>query len=150
MNDSNLSEMLEYFGQEQACYTSLLDLSRRQRSIIESGDVDALMNVLQEKQRVLNRVTSIEKKLRPYKENWPRLKQGFDENDRQVVSEALRTVEELLAELIASEKESEDLLRGQRDEVRQELVSSVHGGKVHQAYTGQQGGEEARFLDIKE
>lgn len=149
MTNQELRELLEYFGREQACYTALLDLSRRQKDVIENGDVDDLLQILGQKQKVLSRVGEVENQLLPYKRNWGAVRAGLDENDRQVLDMALASVEELLAELIALEKESEQLLMQRRDVVEIELQEVVKGGAVHQAYTNKQPEQPSRILDIR-
>lgn len=149
MTNQDLRDLLELFGREQACYTSLLDLSRRQKGVIEHGAVDDLLQILGQKQKVLSRVGEIENQLLPYKRNWTAVRSGLDENDRQVLDLALSTVEELLAELIALEKESEALLVKRRDLVEIELHDAVKGGAVHQAYQGKSGDAPSRILDVR-
>lgn len=149
MTDKELRELLEYFGREQACYTALLDLSRRQKRIIEEGEVDELLRLLGQKQNMLARVGEVETLLAPYKRNWRTLRQTLDDNDRQVLDLALATVEELLAELIALEKESEQLLVERRDLARVELESAARGGNAHQAYRAKTPAEPVRILDTR-
>ena len=148
MTNQELHDLLEYFGQEHACYTSLLDLSRRQRGLIEDGDIDRLMEVLGQKQRILTTVEGIEERLSPYKQEWTSLREGLDEDDRQVLDLALSTVEELLAELIDLEKKSEQLLADCRDETQRQLSEAVRGNAVHRAYTGKEPENPARYFDI--
>lgn len=149
MTNQDLRDLLELFGREQACYTSLLDLSRRQKEVIEHGEVDDLLQILGQKQKVLARVGEIENQLLPYKRNWPAVRAGLDGNDRQVLDLALSTVEELLAELIALERHSEDLLVKRRDLVEVELHEAAKGGAVQQVYQGKIGDTPSRILDVR-
>lgn len=149
MAEWQLQELLEYFGQEQACYTQLLDLSQRQRHSIEANDVDELLRILSQKQNVLERVGAIERSLLPYKQNWQRLRGELEESARQVLDVALATVEELLNDLIAAEKESERLLVARRDACRNELNAAAAGSAAHQAYASRPGGKPARFIDVR-
>jgi hypothetical protein len=146
---SVIAELLELLGQEQACYTSLLDLSRRQRSVIEEHDVDRLLVLLGQKQQILTRVAGIEEQLRPYKERWKSLHESLDADDRQVLDLALSTVGELLSELIELEKASEQLLKGHRDRTLDELAATTHGTTVHQTYASGTAEVPPRFLDVR-
>jgi hypothetical protein len=105
-----LQQMLELLGQEQSCYTALLDLSRTQRRLIGAGLVKELPVLLAQKQRVLDRLNEVSARLRPTKLRWDLVRDSLDDNERQVLDLALATAEEILGELIASEKESEELL----------------------------------------
>ncbi|MFO0946995.1 MAG: hypothetical protein U1D30_13795 [Planctomycetota bacterium] len=149
MTNKELRELLEYFGREQACYTSLLDLSRRQKQVISGGNVDDLLKILGQKQQILSRVAEVENLLSPYKRNWRAVRMALDDNDRQVLDMALATVEELLAELIALERESEQLLVARRDACQQELSEAVDGGNVHHAYSTPASPGDSRFFDVR-
>lgn len=149
MTNSDLDDLLEYLGQEQACYTSLLDLSRQQKEVITDGEVDDLLQTLSQKQKVLARIGEIETKLLPFKQNWGDVRASLDDDDRQVLDLALGTVEELLAELIALEKESEQLLVERRDRCQAELTETTHGARVTDAYAPRRTPPSARFLDIR-
>jgi hypothetical protein len=143
-----LQDLLEYFGREQACYTSLLELSRQQRLLIEDGQMDALLSVLGHKQQILGQVSEIEMRLRPYKENWDIVRTELSGDDRGIVDAALSTVEELLGELIEIEKESEQLLVSQMTTVRQELQEVTTAKGVHSAYAQYSPAEPRRMLDL--
>jgi hypothetical protein len=145
-----LQDLLEYFGREQACYTSLLDLSRQQRSLIEEGQMDRLLGVLGHKQQILGQVADIEMRLRPYKENWDSVRHRLSSDDRGMVDAALSTVEELLGELIGLEKESEDLLVSQMNTVRGELQEVTTAKGVNSAYTQIPTSQPRRVLDVAE
>lgn len=110
LEHGSLQELLEYLGQEQACYTALLDLSGRQRQALEIGSFDELLDIQSAKQELLGRVRAIESQIAPFKRQWASLRASLDDDDRQVLGLALATVEELLCELIALEKRSEALL----------------------------------------
>lgn len=96
------------------------------------------------------KVGRIEEDLRPYKRSWRTLRASLDESSRQVLDLALATVEELLAELIALEKESERLLVARRDASKRELTEAIRGAAVHQAYAIPSADGSAGFLDIRE
>jgi hypothetical protein len=142
-------DLLELFGQEKACYTSLLDLSRRQKSVIEAGEVEALLTIISQKQSVLYQVAGVEDRLIPYKRNWRAVRESIDEDDRQMLDMALSTVGELLAELIALEKESEEILSHRRDQTRVELVEAARGRAVHEKYASGPADSPARYLDVR-
>lgn len=134
MSEHGLANLLECFGREQRCYTSLLDLSRRQRELIDAGDIDLVLRVLGQKQLVLAEVADIERELEPWRRRWPRVRAELDDLSRQKLDAALHSVEELLAELIRSERESETALTASRDSVERELTRSREAAPVRRTY----------------
>jgi hypothetical protein len=109
-----LAHLLELLGQEQACYTALLDLSRAQRRMLQEGRLQRIGDLMREKQRVLDRLEGVEQRLEASKEDWTKLRASLTDEDRQVLDLSLATAGEILGELISSERESEGLLRTRR------------------------------------
>ena len=102
--------LLELFGEEQACYTALLDVARRQNGALRGRAACNVSALLRDKQRLLDRLAEVETRLRPTKDRWSAFAGRLDEDDRQLVDWALSTNEELLGELIAEERAGEALL----------------------------------------
>ena len=109
-----LAHLLELLGQEQACYTALLDLSRAQRRMLHEGRLERIGELMREKQRVLDRLDGIERNLAGVKDDWKKLRSSLSDEDRQVLDLSLATAGEILGELISSERESEGFLRTRR------------------------------------
>ena len=109
-----LAHLLELLGQEQACYTALLDLSRAQRRMLHDGRLERIGDLMREKQRVLDRLDGIEQGLEEAKGDWKKLRSSLSDEDRQVLDLSLATAGEILGELISSERESEGFLRTRR------------------------------------
>ena len=150
MKTKELQDLLEYLGREQACYTSLLDLSRQQKYLIEEGDIDQLLATLGQKQQILGRVAEIEGKLRTYKDRWNELRQTMSADDRSMIDLALSTVEDLLAELIGMEQECEQLLVGQINVVQHDLEDVSNARGVNDAYSMTARPEPSHLLNYGE
>jgi hypothetical protein len=105
-----LAHVLEWLGREQACYTALIDLSRIQLRLIESSDFKRLRLLMLRKQELLDMLDDIELCLKPTKKRWGEFRRRLSEDDIHVLDASLATVEELLSELIATERRSERLL----------------------------------------
>lgn len=144
-----LHALLESFGQEQAHYTALLDLSRQQKEVILAGDIDQLLALLARKQRVLEEVARIERELADSKRHWKDVRARLSEDDRCVLDVALATVEELLAELISLERESEQLLAKERGQTAEALAATTRGVDVARAYGAGMKTDQSRFLDVR-
>jgi hypothetical protein len=110
VSECALADVLEWLGREQACYTALLDLSRSQRRLLAAGDFALLPDLLARKEELLDELSDIERLLAPLKEAWDDVRFGLTAEDRQRLDTSLGLAEELLADLIASERESERLL----------------------------------------
>lgn len=109
-----LAYLLELLGQEQACYTALLDLSRAQRRMLHDGKLERIGDLMREKQRVLDRLDGVEQGLAEAKDDWKNLRASLSEDDRAVLDLSLATAGEILGELITCERESEGFLKTRR------------------------------------
>lgn len=105
-----IRQLCEILGQEQACYTSLLDVSRGQQRLLRQGALNKLGPLLRKKTALLETLRAIEARLRPIMASWEAVQARLGRADRQVLDTALETVQELLGELIALERESERLI----------------------------------------
>ena len=102
--------LLELFGEEQSCYTGLLDVARRQNAALRRRSLREVPALIRDKDRLLTRLADVEARLRPTKDRWTSFARTLDDADRQLVDWALSTNEELLGELIAAERSGEALL----------------------------------------
>lgn len=109
-----LAQLLELLGQEQACYTALLDLSRVQRRMLKNDQLERIGDLMREKQRVLDRLDLVERRLSSAKNEWADLRSTLNDDDRQVLDLSLATAGEILGELISSEREAEGMLKMKR------------------------------------
>jgi hypothetical protein len=109
-----LAHLLELLGQEQACYTALLDLSRAQRRMLQENRLHRISELMREKQRVLDRLDLVERRLASAKNEWSAFRATLSDDDRQVLDLSLATAGEILGELISSEREAEGLLKTRR------------------------------------
>lgn len=110
-----LAEMLELFGREQRCYTSLIRMAKRLRQSIAAGDVRAADRILDEKHATLVEANHIERTLEPFKRDWMAIRRSLSIDERTVLDSALDCVEELLSELIDLERINERALAARLD-----------------------------------
>ena len=110
VTNSELQELLELFGQEQACYTVLLDLLSEQIHVLEKGLPCDDITFTQQKQEAIEKVQQLADTLKPMLVAWPAIRATLDQEERQILDLALSTIEEQLSELIASERRVEILL----------------------------------------
>jgi hypothetical protein len=108
--DLDMQELLELLGQEQACYTALLDLSRIQRDLIAHRSVDEVMGIFDQKQVVLGRIQRVEEEMGAFNQDWESVLHTLDADDRHVIDCALSDILEMVEELKSLESESLHML----------------------------------------
>ncbi|NQT37266.1 MAG: hypothetical protein HQ581_07245 [Planctomycetes bacterium] len=110
------------------CLEQLRDLGRRQMALVDQGEMATLLDVLAAKQRLLVRLQQIEKALDPFRDQDARQRQWVSESQRLACAEKLNGCQELLREIVAQEKQSEQRLIRRRDEAAIQL-QGVHAAR---------------------
>jgi hypothetical protein len=103
----------------------LRNLGARQNELIEAGELGQLLNLLAEKQRLLDGLQRIERQLDPFRGQSPDDRDWPSPEDRQRSAELAAACEELLAEVAESERQSAVKLQLRRDEAATQL-QAVH------------------------
>ena len=137
LSTQDARQLLEHLRHEEEIYAGLRDLSRRQMDIIESdGDAEKLLDVLGRKQVLLNRVEDVEREIAPYKRDWSELRETLDPSTREEIEERVNAVQEVLAEVLRLEEESQTLLLSRQHEISQDIRRISRGRRAQRAYGG--------------
>jgi hypothetical protein len=145
LDQSNMLTVLN--ARRQHC-RSLLDLSRRQRSLIDASDYSQLLSILGQKQRLLGRLDELNKEHPDLKSRWKQIRDAGDPDWRDDCEHVLAETESILAELIEEEEQSTDYLTRKRDATQKELHAVTEGSRVHDAYRDSLAPATHRHLDI--
>ena len=119
-------------------------LADRQREALVAEDYDALLAVLAEKQRLLDRLPAANAAAR----DWSTARAGVAEPDRSEGDALAAEGGRLLAELLRIEEESVADLTARRDATRDELRDLNAAGRVHSAYRDALAPVTHRSLDV--
>jgi hypothetical protein len=127
-------ELLELFEQRWQQIQQLLTLNQQQRRLIANGQMTSLMEILEEKQALLERLQAIDRQLAPHKavSSADRIWQSPARRER--VMALARDCAAGLVDLAADEQAAEQLLIGQRDRISAQLDLANGGARAWQAY----------------
>ena len=150
MSQTDADTILDALEQEVVLCDELAALRCEQRSLIDSGEAEKLLDVLARKQQTINRIGELEAQLRPVKADWEALRHGFAPSRRLAVGEAFRRVRTRLEDLIARETEDAEALAARKQEVVQELEAFDRKRQLPAAYQAAGGRPESRFVDRKD
>lgn len=116
------------------CLVCLRDMGRRQYELVHEGSITGVLDVLSAKQDVLVRLQSIERALDPFRHDDPEARQWSAPERRQLCAQQLQRCEELLGEILAQERQSEQELIRRRDETAEQLQGMHTAGHARGAY----------------
>ncbi len=140
--------ILDVMKKKRQHFRSLLDLSRRQRGLIDSSEFSQLLTVLGQKQRLLGRLEELNKQYPDLRSLWGAQKETGDPEWRDDCEHVLAETEVILAELLQEEQQSTDHLAKRRDDTRKELQTVSQGTAVNEAYRDSLAPSTHRHLNL--
>lgn len=138
------------FAERRTFCRRLLNLSREQQRLIDEGDYDRLIRVLNEKQSVLDSLTSIHRELFSPVDRWRADREQLPPAERTQCETLLKECELLLAELIGQEQTATRSLTERRDQTRDELQQLGSGARIHSNYRAAAAPAAGQRLDVRQ
>lgn len=126
--------LAELIGRKHDLLAQLCDLGRRQIEFIQAGDMSQLFKVLAAKQRLLTALQTAERDLEPFRKDDPEARQWSSVEARRHCAEVRQRCENLLAEIICQERDSEQQLLVRRDETVHQLQGLHLAANTRAAY----------------
>jgi hypothetical protein len=127
--------LTELVGRKHDCLARLHELGRQQLALVDSGDITQLLKVLGAKQQLLTRLQEIEGELDPFRRQQPEDRQWASPEQRARCAQVIERSEALFREIVAQEKQSEQLLGSRRDEAAARLEQAHTASQARGAYS---------------
>ncbi|MFI4856053.1 MAG: flagellar export chaperone FlgN [Phycisphaerales bacterium JB065] len=129
-------------------YEQLDELSQHQSVCVESGETELLLDVLAQRQGVVEQVTEVNGLLEPFVSRWDSLAGALDDSQRDALRTKLARLDELVERISKRDEEDRQKLEAQKGQVAKELGSAVRQKNAAAAY-GRSGGVQPgpRFQD---
>jgi FlgN protein len=148
MTVARLDDLLEVLAHRRKHCRDLLELSRRQNRVIDSGDYPQLMSILAQKQRILGRLDEIKRRYPDLGRQWSALRISGPAAIRSDCETIINETEAILAELLQTENEGAEQLSRRREATRRQLEGISEGVRVNESYRDNLAPMNHRFLDI--
>lgn len=121
------AQMLRLLGSQRDLFAQILDRARRQLQLIDTGDTDALMRLLGEKQRLIQQNETINRELEPVRRQWEQFRDAAGAGLRQPIEQAFEQLRGHIAEVVELENQAQ---------ARAEKAKSEAGAQVGRMQTG--------------
>ena len=115
-------------------YAKLLKLAEVQHTLIEQERTDDLLIVLDRRQKIVEQLTLIERRLKTVKQDWPASAGGMNDDDRARVERKFADVRALLAQITQADQDDAMLLTQRKITVGQQLRHANAGREVNRRY----------------
>jgi hypothetical protein len=131
LDTNNLAQRI---AQKRDCLARLRDLGVRQIELVEQGDLGALLKVLAAKQHLIEMLQTLERELEPFHAQDPERRRWASAELRRQCADQAEECKQLLAEIVAQERQSESKLIARRDEAADRLNGVFAAGHARNAY----------------
>ncbi len=139
-------QALEALTAECAMYVRILELTRKQRQLAESGNAEDLLSVLAEKGKLTEDAARISEESHELKNNWGARATQLAAEDAARGQQLLDRIAEVLKEILAEEDACQGVIGKRREGAMEDLLRLQKGKKIARAY-GQKPAEDPRFKD---
>lgn len=134
MNELDGTGVLAALKEEASACGELAGLRAEQRRLIESGEAEALLEVLARKEKALARIARAEQRIRPLRAAWETRKMALPASQRVAIGDAFVEVRQLLEKLIAAETEDAEALAAKKNAAQGRIETFGRRRQLHAAY----------------
>lgn len=147
--DDDARLLAEALLEQRGCYEEMLGLAEGQRDVLMADEAEPLLELARRKQRVMDRLDAIGKRMAASRERWPSVREKASAALRAEVDRRADEVEGMLTRLLALEEEAARMAGALRDETLGRLKKQVETQKLRDAYRPKGAGGPQMF-DSKE
>ncbi|MCB9851828.1 MAG: flagellar protein FliT [Phycisphaerales bacterium] len=147
--EQSVARVIELLRHQRTLYRKLRSLADRQKSLVVSDDAGALIQLLAERQRLVDGLVQLNAKIAPYRQNWTDFYQGLSETQRVEVSELLEEVNASLGAILRDDARDTAMMTARRERMAIELGEIGGSRRAHAAYAGSVVGGVNQGTDAK-
>lgn len=126
--------LLGLLEHQRTLHRCLRVLAHRQHALVVADDHQPLLDVLAERQRLVDGLVGLTSKMAPYRQRWTQLYGELDEPTRRRVSALLEEVNGSLNAILQGEGRDTALLHARRETTAQQRSNMDSGRRGHAAY----------------
>jgi len=134
----DLPELEKLVRHQRELYRVLRKLAEQQPELIENGEAEQLLRLLQQRQRVVDELTAVNSDLQPYRERWSEVWAQVPDDQQEDLSQVLKASQEDLKAIIARDDQDRLGLEAARDRISNAVKKTTSGQGAVKAY--RQGG----------
>lgn len=124
-----MSDFLRQFRSRRLLCQTLADFSARQRELVDGSEDEALVDLLQRKDRVLTRLST-----ESNADEWRAVREFLDPDTRAECERLLDECEAILAAVQKNDLDAAELMTARRDETKRQLASLSENRPAAEGY----------------
>jgi len=122
-------------------YRQLAALAERQSRLITSQTPERLLEVLAERQQVVESIQKTNNALEPFRNRWGAVCKLLDDEQKQIAGEAIAEISRLVRSILERDQRDGELLRIRCRQVADQLHTARVGRDMLRAYGADAGGQ---------
>ena len=127
-------ELVELLVQQRLLYLQLRELAMQQTSLVDGNDPEMLLKVLASRQRLIDKLKKISRKLEPVRADWQRISRTLSVDQRQEVQELVDSVQEILGDILSRDEKDSQKLSENKQQVAQQIRGMATGKRMNHVY----------------
>ncbi|GMV96246.1 MAG: hypothetical protein AMXMBFR83_06140 [Phycisphaerae bacterium] len=128
------AEVIALLTEQCGLYAQLGQLSRGQRALITGESAEQLLAVLGERQRLIDRLEELGRRLRPFQRDWPAVRGAMSPSEGRRADELIARANGLLAGILQADAADAELLAARRGEAADGVTHVRSARKAGAAY----------------
>ncbi len=135
--------------QQLACYQKLARLAELQHDCVEQSRTEDLLNILGQRQEVLDQVADLEQVIGPAKRRWSDYLVELAPADRGMAEEMMSETRRLLEKIMSSDKDDSLILQQRKLSVGREIQRTVTAQRASRSYATSAYGQRGSSMDLQ-
>lgn len=141
------NNLIQLLTQQRLLCRQLQSLAQKQSSLVDGSDPEMLLRVLAGRQRIIDRLTALDKELKPIRREWQQVALSLPAAQRAQAQQLVAQVQEILGEIITRDEKDSQSLSSQQQKAANEIKSTTVGKRMNQAYRQNYGAAQNRYFD---
>ena len=142
-------KLIDLLTQQRFLYRQLHQLAQKQSSLVDGKDPQMLLSVLANRQRLIDKLADIDRRLQPIRADWQQIAQSLDPAQRHQVQKLVDNVQQILGEILVRDEKDSQKLRDCSHEVSQQLQATSAGKRINKAYAQSDLVPQSRVFDTQ-
>ncbi len=131
-----LCALIDLLERQRSMVDRLAELARRQSSLVERGETEALLSLLAERQRIIDDFVATQDDLAPLSQGLQERLSAVAAQDRRRVGALIDRINDALADVMRCDDQDQRTMRAERDRIREDLAGVGTSKQARRAYLG--------------
>jgi len=127
-------ELIDLLSEQRDLYVELRKLSGEQRALITGESPEQLLGVLVKRQRIIDRLDGLTRRLRPYQQEWRTVRAGLNPADGRRVDQLVAEVNTLLKGILEEDATDAELLAARKSDTARKMQTTKTARYAGAAY----------------